>query len=262
MNLLKAVGDPALRRWRSTCGIAALAWAVACLALKPNSWRRTTRHELGKQVLFTGVDALGLTLLIAVLAGISVVLQAQLWLNRIGQSEMLGEVLVTVVVRGIGPIFVCFLVIGRSGTAIATELANMSVMGEVKILDSQGLDPVPYLVMPRVVAMAVSVLSLATVFIAVSLGSGYVFGSLFGIASGDIGLFANGVFMAIEPGDLPALAAKTVIPGIAMGVICCIEGLDAKHSVTEVPQAATKAVVRSIAAVVLISCVVSVVEYF
>ena len=219
------------------------------------------RRELGKQILFTGVDGLGLTLLIGVLAGVSVVAQAQLWLSRLGQSEMLGEVLVTVIVRGIGPIFVGFLVIGRSGTAIATELANMNVLGEVKVLDSQGIDPVPYLVLPRVLAVAVSVLSLSAIFVAISLGSGYLFGSLFGIAPGDPALFADSVARAVAPADVPRFIAMTLLPGLIVGTICCTEGLEAEGSVTEVPQAATRAVVRSIAAMVLVSCVVSILAY-
>ena len=261
MNLLKAVGVPVLRKWRSACGITAMAWAAVLLAVRPACWPRTTRTQLGRQILFTGVEALGLTLLIAVLAGISVVAQTQLWLSRLGQSAILGEVLVTVIIRGVGPIFVSFLVISRSGTAIATELANMSVLGEVKILDSQGIDPVPYLVMPRVVAMAVSVFCLTVIFVAVSLGTGYILGSLFGIAPADPRLFSDSVFLAITPGDLPGFAAKTLIPGLAMGAICCVEGLEARRSVTEVPRAATRAVVRSIAAAVLISCVISVLAY-
>ena len=123
MNVLKAVGDPALRRWRFASGIASVAWGVLFLAGRPSYWRRTVRRELAKQILFTGIDALGLTLLIAVLAGISVVAQVQLWLTRLGQSEMLGSILVTVLVREVGPVLVSVLVIGRSGTAIATELA-------------------------------------------------------------------------------------------------------------------------------------------
>jgi phospholipid/cholesterol/gamma-HCH transport system permease protein len=261
MSVLAKTGDFALAKWRTVRDTVAVAWGVLCLAVIPKSWARTVREQVAKQLLFTGVEAIGLTTLIAVLAGISIVVQAQLWLNRFGQSEMLGPLLVAIIVREIAPILVNFVVIGRSGTAIATELANMRVRHEVDVLDAQGIEPTVYLIMPRVLGVTVSVFCLTIFFVTVCFGSGYLFGLLIGIAAGDPAVFLRSVLGAISPTDVVNLFAKTLVPGLVTGTICSIEGLSIGGAVTEVPQAVTRAVVRSIVAVLVVSAAISVATY-
>ena len=166
-----------------------------------------------------------------------------------------------VIVRELGPLLVNFVVIGRSGTAIATELGNMKVSGEVRILDAQGLDPFTYLVLPRVLGVAVSVFCLTIIFIVVSFISGYLSGGLLGVNPGRPLFFFRSVFKAVSPSDVFNLLAKTIIPGILTGIICCMEGLSVSTSITEVPQATTRAVVRSVTALFIVSALVSVFTY-
>ena len=261
MNILAKTGDFALAKWRIVRNTVAVAWGVLCIAVVPSSWPRTVREQAAKQLLFTGVEAIGLTTLIAVLAGISIVVQAQLWLNRFGQSEMLGPVLVFIIVREIGPVLVNFVVIGRSGTAIATELANMRVRREVDVLDAQGIEPTIYLIMPRMIGVTLSVFCLTVFFVTVCFGSGYFFARLVGITAGDPAIFLRSVLGAVSSADLMNLFAKTLVPGMVTGAICSIEGLSIGGAITEVPQAGTRAVVRSIVALLIVSAAVSVVTY-
>lgn len=261
MNIVKIIGGNARKRWRVTRNVAAVMAGSLSLVFKPRAWPRTVRGQIGKQILFTGYDALGLTLLIAVLAGMSIVAQAQLWLGRFGQSEMLGPLLIAVIVREAGPLLVNFLVIGRSGTAIVTELATMRVHGEVHSMDAQGLDPMIYLVMPRVVGVAISILCLTVFFICFSLISGFIVGVFLNAGTRDPSAFIQSVLKPIRVSDTINLLAKTLLPGMLTAVICCMEGLMIKGASTEVPQAATRAVVRSIAGLLVISAIVSVLTY-
>lgn len=216
---------------------------------------------LARQILFTAVDAFGLIAFIAILSGISIVTQAQVWLARFGQSAMLGSILVAVIFREIGPLLVNFVIIGRSGTAVATELASMKVRRETNVLNAQGMDPMIYLVLPRVIGIVISVLCLTIMFSVVSLMSGYLMGLVLEVTKGDYQQFISSVTGAIAPKDVGNFLAKTIIPGLTTGVICCIEGLEIRGSITEVPQAATKAVVKSIAAVLVVSAIVSILTY-
>jgi len=261
MNVLVKTGDFAIGKWRTVRNTAAVAWGVLCVAVLPSSWPRTVREQTAKQLLFTGVEAIDLTILIALLAGISIVVQAQLWLNRFGQSEMLGPLLVAIIVREIGPILVNFVVIGRSGTAIATELANMRVRREVDVLDAQGIEPTIYLIMPRVIGVTLSVFCLTIFFVTVCFGSGYFFARLVGITTANPDIFLRSVLGAVSPADIMNLFAKTLIPGMVTGAICSIEGLSIRGTITEVPQAVTRAVVRSIVALLVVSAAISVVTY-
>jgi phospholipid/cholesterol/gamma-HCH transport system permease protein len=249
------------RRWLDKLSyLMAVVWTVLRVSATAGAWPRTVRNVLARQILFTGYEAVSFVGTVAVVTGLSVVLQSQVWLNRLGQSALLGPVLVLVVIREVGPLLANFIVIGRSGTAIATELGSMNVRGEVGVLDAQGLDPFTYLVIPRVLGVAISVFCLAIVFVVVSFLSGYLSGLLLGVGSGPV-VFLNSVMEAVRPSDVFSLLAKTWIPGLLTGAICCIEGLSVSKAVTEVPQAATRAVVRSITALFVTSALVTMLTY-
>jgi phospholipid/cholesterol/gamma-HCH transport system permease protein len=261
MNWLARLGEQALVKVRTQTYLASVIWGVLREAVRRGSWPRTVRNVLARQILFTGIEASRFISLLAFMVGISVVVQTQVWLAKVGQTALLGPILVMVVVREVGPLLVNFVVIGRSGTAMATELGNMRISGEVHTLDAQGLDPFTYLVIPRVLGAALSVFCLTVVFIVVSFVSGYLSGLLLGANPGNIRLFASSVFRAVTPADVVNLIAKTFIPGLMTGAICCTEGLSVGTAVTEVPQATTRAVVRSVAALFIISALVSLLTY-
>ncbi len=261
MTLLGPIGRQTLLRARSEMRLFALVWAILRLAAHPRHWPRTTRAVFARQLLFTGVEALRFVSLVALLTGVSVVVQAQVWLTRAGQSDLLGAVLITVILRELAPFLVNFIIIGRSGTAIAVELATMKVFGELRVLEAQGLDALLYLALPRALAMALSVFCLTIWFTLVAFLSGYGFGILFGIGTLDPALFFQTVLRGLRPADLYNLLAKTFLPGLATAALCLIEGTSVQTSITEVPQAATRAVVRSIAALFVISAIVSVLTY-
>jgi len=257
MWLVSRTGADFVARIRTVCRTAAVLWAALRLMFKRQAWPRTVREQIGKQILFTGYEALGLTLLIAAAVGVSVVAQGQVWLSRFGQSEMLGPLLIAVIFREAAPLLVNILVISRSGTAIVTELATMRVQGQVRTLDVQGVDPMIYLVISRLIGVAVSVVCLTIFFVAFSLAVGFLVGLSLEVGSRDAVVFIESVLKPIRFRDILSLLAKTVLPGLLTGVICCVEGLSIRGLSTEVPQAATRAVVRSIAVLLVISAIVS-----
>lgn len=261
MNFVSQTGARAIERAHRLLHLLALVAAVLGVAVRPRKWRLTVRDVLARQILFTGVDATRFVATIAFMVGVSVVVQAQMWLGKVGQTGLLGPLLITVIVRELGPLLTNFVVIGRSGTAIATELGSMRVNGEIRVLDAQGLDPFQYLVVPRVLGMAISVFCLSVIFVVVSLVSGYLVGLAVGATSMDPLSFNDTVLAGVSQADVWNFLIKSLVPGLLTGGICCTEGLSVNSSITEVPQAATRAVVRSITALFLTSALVSVVTY-
>ncbi|MCE9613070.1 MAG: ABC transporter permease [Lentisphaerae bacterium] len=261
MTWLGTIGSVTLAKWRDVRYLLAVAWSALQVAARAGTWRRTVRNVLARQILFTGYDATRFVSFIAFMVGVSIVVQTQVWLTAVGQGHLLGPVLVAVVIREVGPLLTNFVVIGRSGTAIATELGNMKVNGEVHLLDAQGLDPFIYLVVPRVLGVAISVFCLTIIFVGVSLLSGYLSGVLLGATDMEPMRFVDTVFGALTKADVFNLLVKTFVPGILTGVTCCTEGLSVGAATTEVPQAATRGVVRSISALFVTSLLVSLVTY-
>lgn len=261
MQVLGSLGRWTRMKVASLTYLLAVAWTVLVAAVQPRHWPRPVRNVLARQILFTGYEATRFVSFIALLVGLAVVLQAQVFLRKFGQSSLLGPILVMVLIREIGPLLTNFVVIGRSGTAMATEMASMKVNGEVKVLDAQGLDPFLYLVMPRVLGIAISIFCLTVIFVAVSFLSGFGSGLLLGAQTGGPGVFVNSVFSSVTKADVLNLLIKSFVPGLLTGVICCTEGLAVKGAVTEVPQAASRAVVRSTIALFVSSALVSLVTY-
>lgn len=260
VSTLAVVGDHVLRHGRPVRRLAAVTLAAVWLALQPASWTRTTRLVLARQIFYSGVQALWFTMGLGLFTGLGVVMQAEFWMSRLGQSELLGPFLVIVIIREFGPLLVNLMVIGRSGTAIAIELGGMTVRNEVKVLDAQGLDPMVYLIMPRVIGMAISVFCLTMFFAVISLASGYVCGLLFGVVSRYPELFLTSVAKGISAPDIANLLVKTLFPGLLVGVICCLEGLGVRYA-TEIPQASTRSVVRSNAALFVVCALMSILTY-
>jgi phospholipid/cholesterol/gamma-HCH transport system permease protein len=261
VKLLIAIGQNTVERFKSLTYLTSIVAAGIWAAMQPRHWPRTSRNVLARQVLFTGVEASRFVALIAVFVGLSIVVQAQLLITRLGQSALLGPILVAVIVRELGPLLTNFVVIGRSGSAITAELGNMKVNGEIRLLDAQGLDPFIYLVLPRMIGMMLSIFGLTIIFVTVAFLSGFFSGVLFGAQTGSPVLFLDSVMAALTPGDVWLLLAKTLLPGMVTAAICCSEGFSIEGAVTEVPQAATRSLARSVAALFILSALLSTLYY-
>jgi phospholipid/cholesterol/gamma-HCH transport system permease protein len=209
--------------------------------------KRLVHSIMLTQVMFTGVQALSLVSIIGLLIGASIIIQTNMMVPADG--ELIGRVLVAVVLRELAPLITAIVVAGRSGTAIATELGNMKVNSEVLALSSLGVDPMRYVVLPRMIGCVVSVVALMIYFSIVSLSAAFAIGILSSGAS--LSSFQQGVSGSVMPHDLALFFAKGVGLGTIVGWLSCHFGLQVNSSPTEVPQQASRAVVMS-----LLGCVV------
>src|SRR5206468_12402485 len=99
-------------------------------------------------------------LFVSAALGLVVIGQAVAWLTRVGAINSLGTIMVLVVVREMGPLLAALLVLARIGTGNVVELGTARATGEVESLEALGIDPVHYLVVPRVVGLAFGIFSL------------------------------------------------------------------------------------------------------
>jgi phospholipid/cholesterol/gamma-HCH transport system permease protein len=229
------------RRWRSLAGT--LGGALLAPFTPGRAARRVVRRVLLLQVFYTGFQALGLVSTIGLLLGATIVIQTELMVPST-DSALIGKVMVAVVLRELAPLTTAIVVAGRSGTAIATELGNMKVSSEILALSSLGIDPPRFVVMPRLVAAALSVVVLMVYFGGVALlgtiGVGMVLANL------SFAALESGISGALTPYDLPLFLGKGMGLGMIVGWLCCHYGLEVKSSPTEVPQMASRGVVMSL----------------
>ncbi len=211
------------------------------------------------QIRFTALDALPLTGLVALLLGGITLLQVYGNWSGLGAETYLSRLLAQMVLRELGPLMVGIIVIARSGTAIATEMASMRLNGEVDTLEAMGIDPFQYLLLPRVLGGMISVFSLLVLFDAVVLLGGFLLAYLVMPLSFKAYLTALG--STIGPGELWGTLAKALAFGSAIPLICMHSGLRVHRSTTEIPQAVTRAAVASLVTLFVVGAILSAVCY-
>jgi phospholipid/cholesterol/gamma-HCH transport system permease protein len=196
------------------------------------------------QVFFTGVQAVPVLSLIALLVGIVITVESATALPLVGASNLMGRILVVVVIRELGPLLTAFVVISRSGTAIAAELASMVVHDEVAALRVMGISLYRVIIIPRVIGALISVVCLTIYFAAVAVVAGYL--AAYTIVSLPLEDFTGNLFAAIAFKDMVVSFAKSAGFGVILSLVSCYYGLSVKLSPTEIPQMVTRATMASL----------------
>ncbi|MBU2574511.1 MAG: ABC transporter permease [Elusimicrobia bacterium] len=207
------------------------------------------------QILFTGVEAMTIVGVIALLLGAATIIETFSLVPDLGGDPLIGKILVVVVVRELGPIITAFIIIGRSGTAISTEIGYMMVNHEIQALEMMGINPIRYVVFPRIVGMSVAVFCLSFFFTMVALFGGYMVSRL--IIQYPFTMFLEDLSRALGFWDVAVSGIKCFFFGIIVAVICCYQGFSVRFSFTEIPQVATRAVVWSIYACFAVNIIIT-----
>jgi phospholipid/cholesterol/gamma-HCH transport system permease protein len=225
-----------------TLGVILRKYRVASNVVHPR-----IRQEIGR----SGVALLPMFLFVALALGFLIVGQTVSALAKVGASEYLGSTMVIVVVRELGPLLAAMLVLARVGTANVIELGTARALGEVEALEAMGIDPVHYLIMPRVIGMALGIFSLTIYLIIGALGSGYLFAFLQGapMTPGD---YFRQITEALDWLDFALLALKTLAFGFFIAIVTCYHGLAQPLRLEDVSRVAVRAVSQGVIVCVVI----------
>ncbi len=214
---------------------------------------------ISAQIYFTGWQALPLISVLGLAVGSILILQALSNLTLLGGTSMIGGFLIVAIVREAGPLLVALVVIARSGTAVASEIGNMRANREIEALESMGINPLSFIVFPRVVGGVISVLCLAVFFNFVALLGGFWVTRL--IQDMPFSFYTDSLMGGFAKEDFLMFILKNGFSGMIIFVVSCYQGLSVKKSPHEVPQATTQAVVNSIIFVVMFNLVVTALFY-
>ncbi len=233
-------------------GISAFALITLVVVVKKNRHARCVIHPLIRsQIERAGLRLLPMTSFLAMALGLVIIGQTVFLLNRIGVQNFTGTIMVTVVVRELGPMIAALMVLARVGTAIVIELGTSRALGEVEALEALGIDPVHFFVVPRVIGLALSIFALTIYLIIIALLSGYLFAFL-----QDVPLYPSDYFSQLANSltwqDFVLLALKTSLFGTIIAVVTCYQGLAQPLQIEDVATATTRAVARSVVACVLL----------
>ena len=210
------------------------------------------------QTRFTGVDALPFVFFIALLIGGTVIIQAMTNFPKFGIEGFIGNLLVIIVARELGPLVTSLIVISRSGSAITAEIATQKQNREILSLEIMGIDTRLYIVFPRIMASIAAIFSLIVIFDIVAFIGGYFISRLTVYIPVDI--FAQTLIDAFSFEDLMATVIKSILYGVLIPLICCYYGFQPR-SKFEIPIYVSKSVIRTLAIIMFVNAIISVLFY-
>jgi phospholipid/cholesterol/gamma-HCH transport system permease protein len=205
-----------------------------------------------------GVDALPIVALISFLIGVILAFQSAIPMKRFGAEIFVADLIGLAMLRELGPLMTAILLAGRSGAAFAAEIGTMNVNQEVDALVTMGLNPVRFLVVPRIIA-ALLMTPLLTLFAdLVSLLGGALTMQSFGIP---FVTFRHEVESIVDFPDFMAGFVKSFVFAIVIAGIGCLRGLQTTSGASSVGDAATRAVVSGIILLVVVDGVFAVLYF-
>jgi phospholipid/cholesterol/gamma-HCH transport system permease protein len=213
------------------------------LAAKATKKLPRSAHLVIEQMRRIGVESLPLVIITSVFTGGVTAVQAAYQLKEFVPKIYLGTAIYKSVVIELGPVLTALVVGGRVGASIAAELGTMRVTEQIDAMDAMAIDPVRYLVMPRLVA-ALIMLPVLTVFAdTLAIGGGFLVSNV----SLDISprTFIEGMRLLFFPRDVFGGLIKAFVFGGIIALMGCTAGLRAKGGAVGVGLAATRAVVAS-----------------
>src|SRR5262245_5875817 len=225
-------------------------------------YRKKFRFGIGaivSQVVWVGARSLFIISLVSACIGFILALQLAPPLDQFGQKELVANIIGVAVLRELGPLIAAVVLTGFAGAAIAAEIGTMVVGEEIEALEAHALNPVRFLVVPRVVASIVSMTALAVIADAVSVGSGL----MTSLVALDIpyATFMRNLLDQVKLVDFWTGVGKGAVFGVLIGIIACGNGLKVTGGAAGVGRATTATVVESVVAIIIADMVFTAIFY-
>jgi phospholipid/cholesterol/gamma-HCH transport system permease protein len=226
----------------ATCGLGRmgtfLAAAVWNAVVPPYRGR-----DILKQIHFFGVKSLFVIVLTAAFTGMVLSLQGYYTLRKFGSEGLLGAAVALSLIRELGPVLTALMVTGRAGSALAAEIGIMRIGEQIDSLETMGVDPVRFLVAPRMVAALVSIPLLTAIFDVVGIYGGYLVGvKLLGL---DAGHYFGHMKTSVAHADVVNGVWKSLAFSLLIAWVCTFKGFFTERGAEGVSRATTSAVVIS-----------------
>ena len=211
------------------------------------------------QILFTFVHAMGISTLLAMAIGAAVFVIGAPYLSILDKQDLIYLLLITIIMRELGPLLTAFIVIARSATAIATEIAGMVISHEVEAYISVGVDPIEHLAVPRFLGVTISLLLLNIYFSVFGLAGSYLVAQFF--SSTPMSLYFGSLLHLLTFRDIALSLIKSISFGAIISIVAVVEGFSVERATTEVPVAGLRAVSGAFALCIVVNVLLSALYY-
>jgi len=216
----------------------------------PQAWRQ--RQKIYDQLFEIGNASLLMACILALFIGGVISLQTGPVLAERGLSSAIGGLVGLSICKELAPVMMAVLIAGRIGSAMSAEIGSMRVYQEVDALRTMNINPIHYLVLPRIIAISISLPILVLFAVLV----GWFGGGMVAVMNEKIGLSFQSYFinlrMVVEIGDVLNGLIKSAVFAVVIGTVCCHQGLITMGGPRGIGRSVTKAVVNSIVLILIL----------
>lgn len=217
------------------------------------------RHATSHMMVETGIRSLPILILINFLVGVILAMQSAYQLKRFGAIDFIPGLVAITICREIAPLITAIVISARVGAAITAELGTMVVGEEIMALQTMALRPVPFLVVPRLIALTFMMPCLTVIADLTGMLGGYI------ISVTDLrmpgGQYINGTINNLTLTDLYSGLLKSVGFGALIALVSCHEGLSVEGGAEGVGAATTRSVVYSILLIIIADLIFTMIFY-
>jgi phospholipid/cholesterol/gamma-HCH transport system permease protein len=245
MRLAEEVGRAVLGLCEQAGGMMLLLGRVA----RDVATLRFDRRETLRHLATMGADSVPIVLLTAFFTGGIMVIQAGIFVRRFNAQGLLGYGAGFATLREVGPILIALMFSGRVGANNAAELGTMTVTEQLDGLRALGIDPVPFLLTPRVLAMMISLFCLTLFGDAVAIAGGALFGKL--LIGVELSTYFHSFADHLKSWDLLIGLIKAAVFGLCISLSSCHFGVSVKGGAVGVGRAVNDAVAAAAVAIMV-----------
>ena len=233
--------------WVNDMGAATIFFAKAFVQI----FRRNQASRILEQLLHIGAKTMGIVSLIGLFTGMVMALQIYYALAKFGAQGVLGSAVALGLIRELGPVMTAIMIIARAGSSMTAEIGILRISEQIDALYTMRIDPLGYLISPRIAAAIISFPLLTALFDTIGIVGGYFTGvMLLGLNSG---VYLDQIQAGVDTKDVMGGFIKALIFAVMVSTICSYQGYFT-HMRTDVHGA--KSVSMSTTAAVVLSCVV------
>jgi len=212
------------------------------------------------QMVEVGVRSLMIVVVIAFFVGLTMAMLVAYQLRQFGSESLISSFIAIAFTRELGPLMTAIVIAGRVGASFTAELGTMKVSEEIMALETSAINPIRYLVSPRLLAMMIMVPCLAVIADVVGMFGGYIIGKFkLGI---ETAYYIDKSLMALHFKDIVTGLIKSLFFGIIIAMVGCYYGFVVEGGAEGVGRYTTESVVNALIAVVAADCFFTALFYF
>lgn len=235
----RQIGAAAISIGEQVGGVAVLLGQILVRLVPP----RVDRYELARNLHKMGVRSLSIVVVTALFVGAIMVIQAAPLVTRFNAREIIGWGAGFATLREVGPLLIALMFSGRVGANNTAELGTMVVTSQIDALRALAIDPLGYLVLPRVIAMVTMLFVLTVIGDVVAVGGACLAAKV--LLDVDPRSFMNSLLLLLNEWDLLTGLIKSVVFGLMIALTSCHFGLSVKGGAPGVGRAVNAAVVAA-----------------